>query len=483
MSNAIKLTITEGKLAGKEFIFDQPGSYLVGRSPSCAIQIHKKDDEKISRKHFVLTFSSKGVKIRDLDSRNGTLVNDDYIATGILFPEPDKIKPFDKELHDGDKITIGKTVILLQLIGKEEEKKVEAPPPAEIPDETIPLAKEAAEVKSDIMSFSIKDDVTPKEVEEEKAPIPPEPPVPAAEPPRVIPAKAGEKAASSAATISQEPAPAPEAPKPPEEAPRVVQAKPGMKAPASAPTISQPPPPPKKEEPVAEQKEEVSMVEETVVLDKPKAEPPQVKNTLEQLKEQFKPPQPKAPKKPKAPPKKDQVNQKEETTVVDSPKPVPPPLTATAKKTETTALPADALAKQAPPQPAGMQAKPFAGKKESSTDLKVKKPEETKNNLEEIARGNVEPPLSPDALGTKKTSSNLKIKSPGSGVKDTPKAPPAEDLSKIGSVKEELGLSDLETVQVDRDDVLDDIDLESMVQKSKLEQGKRTTKFKVKGPK
>lgn len=431
MSEAIKLKIIEGKLSGKEFVFEEPGSYLVGRSPSCAIQIHKADDEKVSRKHFVLTFSPTGIKIRDLDSRNGTLVNGEYIATGNLFPEPEKIEPFDFPLKDGDKISLGKTVISLSLISKEEIPEKETP--VAISEETIPLTTEAKEIAAKVANA-----VTTSEVKEEQ-----------------IAATGDELQVETVAS----------------------------KAPAVPPPVASLPPAEKPVTPPAPslaKAEEVSLQEDTVVLNKPKAVPPPVSNSIEKLKEQFKPPQMKPKSAPPKPSKK-KVEPKEETSVMDSPKAEPPPLTATAPKTETSTMPADALAKQAPRMPAGMQAgnQGNSAKPKTSTDLQIKKPDDAQKNLEEIAKGKVLPPLSPDALGAKKTSS-LKVKAPGTGVNDSKPIP--EPPADPNAPKKEIVLSDLETIQVERDDVLDDIDIESMVSKSKFEKGKRTTKFTVKGP-
>lgn len=469
MTQTVKLKITKGKLTGQEFIFDQPGSYLVGRSPSCAVQIPKTQDGKISRKHFVLTFSSKGVKVRDLDSHNGTLVNGQYIASGDLFPGPDKIVPFDFPLKDGDKIAIGNTVLTISLIQTEEKPAETQPPPTDIVEETIPLTSEAKKVVEEVTAK-----VTSSEPIEEKiaaADQLEETPTtsikrPAAPPVQAKPFQAAE---DESETEVKQPAPLPIAPEKPFSGKKL----------SSSSII-----------PVSvEDTEGVKEQEETVVLEKMKPEPPPVAtanklkagvppaaskhapipNSLDKLKEQFKPPVPKKSEKPKSKPER-KISQKEETSVMDSPKPEPPPLTATAPTTETSTLPADALAKQAPLQPAGMK-----------SDLKVKKPEDPMKNLEEIAKEKITPPLSPDSLGAKKTSS-LKVKTPGTGVNEDAAKNKDQNLAEIGSVKEEMGLSDLETIQVDRDEVIDDIDVDALVQQSKQKEGKRTTNFKIKGP-
>ncbi|MBZ0271482.1 FHA domain-containing protein [bacterium] len=49
-----------------------PGRYVLGRSTDCNIRI---DDEKISQQHAEFIAGDAGVTVRDLDSRNGTLIN------------------------------------------------------------------------------------------------------------------------------------------------------------------------------------------------------------------------------------------------------------------------------------------------------------------------------------------------------------------------------------------------------------------------
>ncbi len=66
----------------------------VGRDPSCHIQI---DDATVSRRHADIRGDSSGqFTIRDLGSKNGTLVNDNPITT--------------RPLHHGDEITFGSIV-------------------------------------------------------------------------------------------------------------------------------------------------------------------------------------------------------------------------------------------------------------------------------------------------------------------------------------------------------------------------------------
>ena len=67
------------------------GQFAVGRNASCQLSL---DDPLVSRRHALLTVAAEGVRIEDLQSRNGVLVNGARID-GVV------------ELQVGDKIVIG----------------------------------------------------------------------------------------------------------------------------------------------------------------------------------------------------------------------------------------------------------------------------------------------------------------------------------------------------------------------------------------
>jgi pSer/pThr/pTyr-binding forkhead associated (FHA) protein len=59
------------------------GEVLVGRDPGCDARI---DSESISRRHCILIEMNGGVRVRDLDSTNGTWINSQQVRTGWLRP-------------------------------------------------------------------------------------------------------------------------------------------------------------------------------------------------------------------------------------------------------------------------------------------------------------------------------------------------------------------------------------------------------------
>ena len=59
------------------------GTTLVGRDPECEIS---HADPRLSRRHAEFRVTSDGVRLRDLGSRNGTLVNGHPVDEIVLTP-------------------------------------------------------------------------------------------------------------------------------------------------------------------------------------------------------------------------------------------------------------------------------------------------------------------------------------------------------------------------------------------------------------
>jgi len=96
-----KLRFLTGKLEGKAYPLDK--ALILGRAPGIKGRI--PDDAKVSREHSKIYRQGADFYIVDLNSRNGTLVNDAPVTRRIL--------------RDGDEVTIGETRF-----------KFENPPPA-----------------------------------------------------------------------------------------------------------------------------------------------------------------------------------------------------------------------------------------------------------------------------------------------------------------------------------------------------------------
>ncbi|HEY2368561.1 MAG TPA: sigma 54-interacting transcriptional regulator [Polyangiaceae bacterium] len=90
------LTVIEGPASGAKVIVEasQPARVLVGSSEACALRIA---DPLVSRRHLALDLGEDGLRITDLDSTNGTIV--------------DSVTLLDGFLRGGEIVRIGETAI------------------------------------------------------------------------------------------------------------------------------------------------------------------------------------------------------------------------------------------------------------------------------------------------------------------------------------------------------------------------------------
>lgn len=109
----MKLTIQTGPDAGHEFAVTETRT-TIGRAAQNDVVLH---DTYVGRKHAEIHKAAEGYVIVDLNSHNGTLVNDARIAA------PQVLQP-------GDRIQIGETVVVFGE-GTAAFVKAEGPPPIE----------------------------------------------------------------------------------------------------------------------------------------------------------------------------------------------------------------------------------------------------------------------------------------------------------------------------------------------------------------
>jgi predicted component of type VI protein secretion system len=107
---------------GREFISLDQGTLSIGKSDEADLTI---PDDAVSRVHLVLERFGPAWCVRDLGSRNGTLLNGER-----LFGE--------RAIHDGDELAIGRTRIVYrdQLHAKEPTTGALEPPPPLTPRES-----------------------------------------------------------------------------------------------------------------------------------------------------------------------------------------------------------------------------------------------------------------------------------------------------------------------------------------------------------
>ncbi len=93
----VKLVVLGGKHPGQE-IAVQGSEFIVGRAPECKL---RPNSDMVSRRHCMITVAEGRATIRDLGSRNGTIVNGQKIVGEHELRTGDKIKigPLEFEVH------------------------------------------------------------------------------------------------------------------------------------------------------------------------------------------------------------------------------------------------------------------------------------------------------------------------------------------------------------------------------------------------
>ena len=90
-----ELIVQSGKHQGKCLQLPSEGEVIIGRDELCQIRLASSD---VSRHHCVLKMTAEGIVARDLDSRNGTYLNE------TLMEEETLLKP-------GDTLRIGPIIL------------------------------------------------------------------------------------------------------------------------------------------------------------------------------------------------------------------------------------------------------------------------------------------------------------------------------------------------------------------------------------
>jgi pSer/pThr/pTyr-binding forkhead associated (FHA) protein len=115
MPPKITLTVTEGKLQGRQFIFDCRTTCIVGRNADCNPQLPDDEDHRtISRYHCLLDINPPAIRVRDFGSKNGTYVNDKKIGQRQADQTPEegaKMQFPEYDLQNGDEIKLDNTVL------------------------------------------------------------------------------------------------------------------------------------------------------------------------------------------------------------------------------------------------------------------------------------------------------------------------------------------------------------------------------------
>lgn len=113
----ITLTVTEGLHLGQVFSFAEHDTFIVGRSKHAHFRFSFKD-KYFSRHHFMVEVNPPLCRVMDLGSRNGTFLN------GVRVEAAD--------LHDGDLIKAGRTVLRASIRQTAVVANLDAAPPSAI---------------------------------------------------------------------------------------------------------------------------------------------------------------------------------------------------------------------------------------------------------------------------------------------------------------------------------------------------------------
>src|SRR3954471_17612668 len=83
LEGTITLRVTSAPDAGKTLVIDdgQPTRVLVGRSPSCELRV---EDTSVSRRHAAFELVAGQLRVTDLESRNGTWINEVSIVEATV---------------------------------------------------------------------------------------------------------------------------------------------------------------------------------------------------------------------------------------------------------------------------------------------------------------------------------------------------------------------------------------------------------------
>lgn len=118
MATQVILEIVSGPAAGTAFEFDRHDTFLLGRHRSCHVRLSR--DPRVSRHHFLIEANPPDIRIRDLGSRNGTLVNGVKHGGRSTGESPQQAAARSQptiDLHDGDEVTVGRTTIRVKVVG------------------------------------------------------------------------------------------------------------------------------------------------------------------------------------------------------------------------------------------------------------------------------------------------------------------------------------------------------------------------------
>jgi len=126
MAAQVVLEGIRGNSRGERFVFSGKTREVVGRASGCSLRV-PGDDPTVSRYHCLLEIDAPLMWVEDLDSLNGTFVNDESIGRrdwGRTTETVCQAKAPPRLLVDGDELRIGDNVfevVIDEMYGEEED--------------------------------------------------------------------------------------------------------------------------------------------------------------------------------------------------------------------------------------------------------------------------------------------------------------------------------------------------------------------------
>jgi pSer/pThr/pTyr-binding forkhead associated (FHA) protein len=116
MTPIITLTLLKENGVAGEYVFDEPGRCVVGRAVDCDVCVPADPIyQDVSRHHCAFEIDPPLVRVRDLNSLNGTFVNGIKVGQreNLMWTEdPTSGTPSAVDLHAGDEIQLGQHTLL-----------------------------------------------------------------------------------------------------------------------------------------------------------------------------------------------------------------------------------------------------------------------------------------------------------------------------------------------------------------------------------
>lgn len=116
MPAKVLLHAVRGPLAGAKYRFDEQMLCMIGRSENCMLQLSGDAGEGVSRHHCLLDVRPPQAFLSDLNSRNGTFVNDKNIGVRGKRSAGSDAPSGLRQLADGDQIRVGNNVFSVILV-------------------------------------------------------------------------------------------------------------------------------------------------------------------------------------------------------------------------------------------------------------------------------------------------------------------------------------------------------------------------------